>query len=65
MIDVTVPEIMKKLYSFNMQGFMHAPMTAKLITELILDGASKTLDIEQFSIERFRTGKLIPSTRLI
>ncbi len=50
---------------FSGHGFMHAPMTAKLMTELILDGASKTLDIEQFSIERFRTGKLIPSTRLI
>jgi sarcosine oxidase, subunit beta len=50
---------------FNGHGFMHAPMAAKLITELVLDGASKTLDIEQFSIERFRTGKLIPTTRLI
>ena len=50
---------------FSGHGFMHAPMAAKLITELILDGAGKTLDIEQFSIERFRTGKLIPSTRLI
>jgi sarcosine oxidase subunit beta len=50
---------------FSGHGFMHAPMAAKLITELILDGTSKTLDIEQFSIERFRTGKLIPTTRLI
>ena len=31
----------------------------------VLDGASKTLDIEQFSIERFRAGNLIPTTRLI
>lgn len=50
---------------FSGHGFMHAPMAAKLITELVLDGASKTLDIEQFSIERFRTGKLISTTRLI
>ena len=50
---------------FSGHGFMHAPMAAKLITELVLDGAGKTLDIEQFSIERFRTGKLIPTTRLI
>jgi sarcosine oxidase subunit beta len=50
---------------FSGHGFMHAPMAAKLITELVLDGASKMLDIEQFSIERFRTGKLIPTTRLI
>ncbi len=28
---------------------MHSPMAAKLLTELILDGASSTLDIGQFS----------------
>jgi len=50
---------------FSGHGFMHAPMAAKLMTELILDGASKTLPIEQFSLERFRTGKLLPTTRLV
>lgn len=50
---------------FSGHGFMHAPMAAKLMTELILDGASKTLDIEQFSLERFRTGKLLATTRLL
>ena len=44
---------------------MHSPMAAKLLTELILDGASSTLDIQQFSIERFRTGKLLPFTPLL
>ncbi len=52
-------------YSFSIQGFMHAPMAAKLLTELILDGRSTTLPIEQFSIDRFRTGKLLTTTRLI
>ncbi len=50
---------------FSGHGFMQAPMAAKLLTELILDGASKTLDIEQFSIERFRNGKLLKTTRLL
>jgi hypothetical protein len=40
-------------------------MAAKLMSELILDGASITLDIEQFSIERFRCGKLLETTRLV
>jgi len=44
---------------------MHAPMATKLMTELILDGASITLPIEQFSIERFRTGKLRKATRIV
>lgn len=50
---------------FSGHGFMHAPMAAKLLTELILDGASSTVDIGQFSIERFRTGKLLPNTPLL
>jgi sarcosine oxidase subunit beta len=50
---------------FSGHGFMHAPMAAKLLTELILDGASKTLPIEPFNIERFRTGKLLETTRLL
>ncbi len=44
---------------------MHTPMAAKLISELILAGTSTTLDIEQFSIERFRRGKLLETTRLL
>lgn len=50
---------------FSGHGFMHAPMAAKLLTELILDGRSTTLPIERFNIERFRTGKLLTTTRLI
>ncbi len=50
---------------FSGHGFMHAPMAAKLLAELILDGASATMDIEQFSLERFRNGRLIHSTSLL
>jgi sarcosine oxidase subunit beta len=40
-------------------------MAAKLLVELILDGRSSALDIEQFSIERFRNGRLLETTRLL
>lgn len=50
---------------FSGHGFMHAPMAAQLMTELLLDGTSSTLPIEQFSIERFRTGKLIRMTPML
>ncbi len=50
---------------FSGHGFMHAPMAAKLLTELVLDGTTKTFPIEPFSIERFRTGKLLETTRLL
>lgn len=50
---------------FSGHGFMHAPMAAKLMTELILDGRSSTLPIDLFSLERFHTGKLIHTTHLL
>ena len=50
---------------FSGHGFMHAPMAAQLMTELLLDGTSSTLPIEQFSLERFRTGKLIEMTPML
>ena len=36
---------------------MHAPATAQLIVEEMLDGKTTLLDISDLSIERFRTGR--------
>ncbi|MDE3111844.1 MAG: FAD-binding oxidoreductase [Chloroflexota bacterium] len=41
---------------FSGHGFMHAPATAQLIVEEMLDGRATTLDIADLSIDRFRTG---------
>ncbi|GAC1617642.1 MAG: FAD-binding oxidoreductase [Ktedonobacteraceae bacterium] len=50
---------------FSGHGFMQAPMAAKLLTELILDGTSTTHPIEPFALERFRTGRVLETTRLL
>jgi sarcosine oxidase subunit beta len=42
---------------FSGHGFMHAPATAQLIVEEMLDGKATMLDISDLSIERFRTGR--------
>jgi sarcosine oxidase subunit beta len=42
---------------FSGHGFMHAPATAQLIVEEMLDGKATALDITDLSIERFRTGR--------
>ena len=42
---------------FSGHGVMHAPITGKLIAELIIDGKSRTLSISEMSIERFAKGK--------
>jgi glycine/D-amino acid oxidase-like deaminating enzyme len=39
-------------------GFMHGPITGKLIAELILTGKTG-IDINPLSLERFRTGKAV------
>jgi sarcosine oxidase, subunit beta len=42
---------------FSGHGFMHAPATAQLIVEAMLDGTATMLDIADLSIERFRAGR--------
>jgi len=42
---------------FSGHGFMHAPATAQLIVEEMLDGKATTLDIADLSLERFSTGQ--------
>ena len=42
---------------FSGHGFMHAPATAQLIVEEMLDGHARTIDIRDLSLERFQTGR--------
>lgn len=50
---------------FSGHGFMHSPRAARLLAEAILGDQSNAAELEQFSLERFRHGKLIESTRLL
>jgi hypothetical protein len=36
---------------------MHAPATAQLVVEQMLDGNARTLDIRDLSLERFQTAR--------
>jgi sarcosine oxidase subunit beta len=42
---------------FSGHGFMHAPATAQLVVEQMLDGNARTLDIRDLSLERFQTAR--------
>lgn len=42
---------------FSGHGFMHAPATARLVVEEMLDGKARSLDISDLSLERFHTGR--------
>jgi sarcosine oxidase subunit beta len=42
---------------FSGHGFMHAPATAQLVVEEMLDGRARTIDIRDLSLERFQVGR--------
>jgi len=42
---------------FSGHGYMQSPAIGRAIAEMILDGASTSLDVAELSIERFRAGK--------
>ena len=44
---------------FSGHGFMHGPIAGKLMTELILDGKSQTVDVSSLDLARFDENRLI------
>jgi len=47
------------LCGFSGSGFKTAPAVGLGMAELILDGASRTVDLAPYSLERFSTGELL------
>ena len=44
---------------FSGHGFMHGPVGGKLLSEIILDGRSHTLDVSMLDLARFEEGRLV------
>ena len=44
---------------FSGHGFMHGPISGKLMTEIILEGSSSTIDVSDLDLNRFAEGRLI------
>ncbi len=38
---------------------MHGPIAGKIMSEIILDGESRTIDVSSLNVARFETNKLI------
>lgn len=47
------------LGGFSGHGFMHGPVSGKLMSEIILDGKATTVDVSQLDLARFIEGRLI------
>jgi sarcosine oxidase subunit beta len=41
---------------FSGHGFQHAPIVGKLLAELVVDGAARTVAIDELGLERFAEG---------
>ncbi|MGB8646214.1 MAG: FAD-dependent oxidoreductase [Anaerolineae bacterium] len=50
---------------FSGHGFQHSPATGKVMSEIILDGASKTVDVSMLDLERFAEGRLIKELNVV
>lgn len=50
---------------FSGHGFMHGPVTGKLMSEIILDGKASSLDISVLDFDRFEGGRLIKEYNVI
>ena len=44
---------------FSGHGFMHGPISGVLMSEIILEGSAKTVDISMLDLARFQEGRLI------
>lgn len=50
---------------FSGHGFMHGPISGKLMAELIVDGKYRTLDVSMLDLARFEEGRLIKEYNVV
>jgi len=50
---------------FSGHGFMHGPVAGLLMSEIILDGTAKTVDVSSLDLSRFAEGRLIREYNVI
>jgi sarcosine oxidase subunit beta len=50
---------------FSGHGVMHSPATGRIISELILDGEARLLDVTSLSATRFAEGRLLEETSVL
>jgi sarcosine oxidase subunit beta len=50
---------------FSGHGFMHGPISGKLMSEIILDGKASTVDVSMLDLARFTEGRQIQEYNVI
>jgi sarcosine oxidase len=50
---------------FSGHGLQQSPAVGRAISELIIDGGFRTIDLSRFSFERFKDNKLVIENNII
>jgi sarcosine oxidase subunit beta len=50
---------------FSGHGFQHAPVVGKLMAEMIVEGAARTVDVTSLALERFERGDLVTEDHVV
>jgi sarcosine oxidase subunit beta len=50
---------------FSGHGFQHAPVVGKLVAELVVEGATRTVDVSGLGLERFGLGDLVAESHVV
>jgi sarcosine oxidase subunit beta len=50
---------------FSGHGFQHAPVVGKLLAEMIVGGAARTVDVSSLGLERFARGDLVVEAHVV
>jgi sarcosine oxidase subunit beta len=50
---------------FSGHGFMHGPVSGRLMSEFILDGKFSTVDVSMLDLARFEEGRLIKEYNVV
>ena len=59
---------MKGLYlavGFSGHGFMHSPAIGAALSEVIVDGAARSVNLAPLSLNRFAAGAVVEETNVI
>lgn len=50
---------------FSGHGFQHSPATGRVMSEIIMDGAAKTVDVSMLDLERFAENRLVRELNVV
>ena len=50
---------------FSGHGFQHSPIVGKLLAEMIVDGAARTVDVSSLGLDRFAAGRIVKESHVV